>query len=304
LRALIIGLLGKDINIAEISEKKDILFYENIVTDFDLNENIVLERYTDTMIYSFSDLINNALKGKKIDNHRIGILLDSSLAFMNLVPVDYSESPDTIRSNIIWDLTNYFPHNYKEFIINYYRIKKNNITNEINDTLLIALHKVKMEFIKSIFEFCSLNIHITDIDHMAAERCIKKVYASDFKDHNNLILGFKKKRIDLSIIDSSNIYYFDYVITDSSNFQDRFLKSLGDLYDRHLDLFFDKIFIYGETNPDTLHKLISSVFPEKNIIVSNPLSIFNYSDIEGVVDNIENEGYKYTSLLGIALKCL
>lgn len=304
MRALIIAFLGKKITIAEISEKKEILFLENIFADIDLNENIILDRYTDTMIYSFSDLINNALKGKTFDDHRVGLLVNTSFAFMNLIPIDYTESPDTIRSHIIWDLSNYFPNNYKEFIINYYKIKKTNITPDIKDTLLIALHKVKMEFIKSIFEFCSLKIHITDLDHLSAEKCIRKVYSSDFKNHKNLIIGIKRNRIDLSIIDNSNIYYFDYVNTDSVNFQDRFLKSIGNLYDKNLDLFFDKIFLYGEANLENIRKLVSNVFSEKSIIISNPLSIFNYSKISETSDNIENEGYKNTSLLGLALKCL
>lgn len=304
MKVLIISLLGKKISIAEISEKKEITFLENLVSDYDLNESVVLERYTDTMIYSFSDLINNTLKGRKFDNHRVGLLVNSSIAFMNLMPIDYSESLDTIRSQILWDLSNYFPQNYKEFIINYYKIKKSNVTPEVKESLLIAIHKVKMEFIKSIFEFCNLNIHITDIDHLAAEKCVRKVYSSDFKNFKNLIIGFKKNRIDLSIIDDSSIYYFDFVNTDNINFQERFLKSLGILYEKNLDLLFEKIFLYGEGNLDNVQKLIATIFPEKITIISNPLSIFNYSRLGNNADIIENEGYKYTPLFGLALKSL
>jgi Tfp pilus assembly PilM family ATPase len=304
LRVLIIGLLGKKISITEISEKKEIIFFENLVPDFDLNEKILLDRYTDTMIYSYSDLINNTLKSRKFDNHKVGLLVNSSIAFMNLLPIDYNESPDTIRSQILWDLSNYFPQNYKEFIINYYKIRKTNITPNVKDTLLIAIHKVKMEFIKSVFEFCNLNIHITDIDHLSAEKCIKKVYSSDFKNYKNLIIGFKKNRIDLSIIDENTLYYFDYVNTENLNFQDRFLRTLGILYEKNLDLLFEKIFLYGDGNLENVQKLIATVFPDKISIISNPLSVFNYSKIENNIDNFENEGYKYTSLLGLAFKSL
>ena len=304
MRVLIIGLLGKKISITEISEKKEIIFFENLVPDFDLNEKILLDRYTDTMIYSYSDLINNTLKSRKFDNHRVGLLVNSSIAFMNLLPIDYNESQDTIRSQILWDLSNYFPQNYKEFIINYYKIRKTNITPNVKDTLLIAIHKVKMEFIKSVFEFCNLNIHITDIDHLSAEKCIKKVYSSDFKNYKNLIIGFKKNRIDLSIIDDNTLYYFDYVNTENLNFQDRFLKTLGILYEKNLDLLFEKIFLYGDGNLENVQKLIATVFPDKIAIISNPLSVFNYSKIENSMDNFENEGYKYTSLLGLAFKSL
>lgn len=304
MRVLIIGLLGKKISIAEINEKKEIIFLENLVPDFDLNEKIILDRFTDTMIYSYSDLINNTLKGKKFDNHRVGLLINSSIAFLNLIPIDYNESQDTIRSQILWDLSNYFPQNYKEFIINFYKIRKTNITPNIKDTLLIAIHKVKMEFIKSIFEFCNLNIHITDVDHLSAEKCIRKVYSSDFRNYKNLIIGFKKNRIDLSIVDEHSIYYFDYVNTENLNFRERFLKTLGIMYEKNLDLLFEKIFIYGDGNLENIQKLIATVFPDKITIISNPLSAFNYSKMKSNVDNFENEGYKYTSLLGLAFKSL
>jgi Tfp pilus assembly PilM family ATPase len=304
LKVLIIGLLGKKISIMEISETKEIVFFENLVPDFDINEKIILDRYTDTMIYSYSDLINQALKGKKFDNHRVGLLMNSSIAFINLVPIDYSEPQDTIRSNILWDLSNYFPQNYKEFVINYYKIKRTNVTPNIKDSLLIAIHKVKMEFIKSIFEFCNLNIHITDIDHLSSEKCIRRVYSSDFKNYKNLLIGFKKNRIDLSIIDGNSIYYFDYVNTDNLNFQDRFLRTLGILYEKNLDLVFEKIFLYGDGNLENIRKLIATVFPEKITIISNPFSLFNYSYPENISDNFEKQGHKYTSLLGLALKSL
>jgi len=304
LKRLIVSFSGKKITIAEINEKNEILFLENLVSDYDMSENITLDRFNDTMIYSCSDLINSALKGKNFDEHKIGLLMDSSVTFMNLIPIDFNEPADTIRSQILWDLSNYFPQNYKEFNVNYFKLKKTNFSPDINDTLIIAMHKVKMEFLKSIFEFCNLYIDITDIDHLAAEKCIKKVYGNDFRNKKNLIIGIKKNRADLSIIDESNLYYFDYLNTDSSLFQERLAKSLSWFYERNLDLFFDKIFLYGDNGLTHINKLVSSVFPDKKIILTNPLSIFNYSKVKNKINNFEDEGYKYTSLLGLALKSL
>jgi Tfp pilus assembly PilM family ATPase len=302
LKSLIVSFSGKKITIIEIGDKNEILFLENLVSDYDMSESITLDRFNDTMIYSCSDLINSVLKGKTFEEHKVGLLLDSSVAFMNLIPIDFKEPVDTIRSQILWDLSNYFPQNYKEFNVNYFRLKKTNYSPDVRDTLIIALHKVKLEFLRSIFEFSNLYINISDIDHLAAENCIKKVYGYDFKNKKNLIIGIKKKRADLSIIDENNLYYFDYLNTESNVFQEKLAKSLSCFYERDLDLFFDKIFLYGDNGLTHIKKLVSSVFPEKEIVLTNPLSIFNYSSIKNTVSNIENEGYKYTSLFGLALK--
>jgi Tfp pilus assembly PilM family ATPase len=302
LKSLIISFSGKKITIAEIGEKNEILFLETLVSDYDMNGNITMDRFNDSMIYSCSDLINSVIKGKKYDEHKVGLLMDSSIAFFNLMPIDYKEPVDNIRSQILWDLSNYFPQNYKEFSVNYFRMKKANYSPHVQDTLIIAMHKVKMEFFKSIFDFCNLYINITDIDHLSAEKCIKKVYSNDFRNKKNLIIGIKKNRADLSIIDNNNLYYFDYLNTDSGLFQERLVKTLSFFYERDLNLFFNKIFLYGDDGLNHINKLVSSVFPEKETIITNPLSIFNYSAIRNTVLNFENEGYKYTPLLGLALK--
>lgn len=302
MKSLIVSFAGKNITIAEVSGKKEILLLENIIAEDDISESITLDRYNDRMIFSYSDLINSALKGKSFKEHRVALLVDSSIAFMNLMPIDYNDPADNIRSQILWDLSNYFPQNYKEFNINYFRLKKNNISLDVKDTLVIALHKVKMEFIKSILEFCNLNVNITDIDHLSAEKCIRSVYGIDFKNKKNLILGIKKDKADLSIIDNTDIYYFDYMIADSYNYQERFIKTLSNIYEMNLDISFEKIFIYGDNNVRNMQNIVFSVFPEKDILISNPLPIFNYSAVKETSDNIENEGYKYTSLLGLALK--
>ncbi len=304
MNSLIISFAGKNITIAEISDKKEVILLENIISEYDISESITLDRYNDTMIFSYSDLINSVLKGKSFTEHRVGLLIDSSVSFMNLIPIDYNEPADNIRSQILWDLSNYFPQNYKEFSINYLRLKKNNISPDVKDTLVIALHKVKMEFIKSIFEFCNLNLNITDIDHLSAEKCIRKVYGKDFKNKKNLILGIKKNRADLSIIDNANLYYYDYLNADGNNFQERFINSLSHFYEKNLDIFFEKVYLYGDSNVTNIQKIVSSVFPEKEVVVSNPLSVFNYSAVKNSVDNLENEGYKYTSSFGLALKSI
>jgi hypothetical protein len=301
---LIISFSGKQIHLLEITEKKEIVFFDSLYAEYNINDNLILERFNDTLVFSYSELINRSIKGRKYNDARIGLLLNTNLAFINVLPLDYSHPDETIRSNIIWDLSIYFPEHYKEFSVNYSRIKRNFYSPNISESLVVALHKVKMEFIKSIFEFCNLNLQIVDLDHFAAEKCIRILHSNEFSTGPGLIIGFKKDRIDLSIIDEKNLFYYDYIITGSKGYKNSTVSTLKKIYENNLDSVFKNIYLYGDTNLTSIQSSVSEVFSDKEVKIPNPLPLFNHTAISKVIDNFENEGYKYLPLFGLVLKTI
>lgn len=75
-------------------------------------------------------------------------MIEASQAFLNVLPVDFNEGKANINSHILWELSNYFPENGKDFIVKYYRLNNNYISKNIDEILLIALDKNKIDIIK------------------------------------------------------------------------------------------------------------------------------------------------------------
>ena len=300
METLAIGFSERLIRFAELNEKGNILFIGETESDFDLNKDLSAYRSNEEIISETGDLIYNFLRDNNVQPNRIGVLFDTTQSFLNVIPIDYKEDTSNIHSQILWELSNYFPDNYKDFKISYHKLNHNGYTGQIKDTLIIAVNKSKINLVKKVFSVCNLKINLTDIDQFASVKCIREIYREELSNNHSLVVGCKKSRIDLSIIDEKSLVYYDYLVFENYNFQESLRKTIERL--GSMGIRFNRMFLYGDDCTKNVYDFLKLNYKECEVEFSNPFKRLSAAiDIKGDTD-FENNGFMFTPLVGLALK--
>ena len=299
METLVIEFTEKQIRFIKINEKKEILFIDEINSNLDLNHNLSDYKINKDIVSETRDVICNHLEENNIRSKSAGVLLNTSHSFLNVVPIDYNEDNESIKSQLLWELSNYFPGSYKNHRISYHKLNRNDHPGKIKDTLLIAVENSKIDLIKNVFEACNLKINLTDIDQFASEKCIREVYTQKLKDNGIILLGCKNSRIDISIMDEKSLIYYDYVLFPGNEFQEG-LRTVVDKLNVVGNVF-DNIILFGEDYAIDVCNYLASNYKVYNVELSDPFKKFNY---KGNKKEITNNAFMYTALVGLALKCV
>lgn len=258
---------------------------------FSLSDETVLRKDKSDIIREFEDAISEMLKdyfenGNSETNVTAGILIGTEQIFLNVTPVDFDEDNSSVSAHIIWELSNYFPDTYKDFNVRYFRLNNNRVSENIDDTLLIAINKKKLEFIKMLCDSAEIAIRNIEIDHIVIEKCLKEKYPEDIIGNTVLIIGIKKGRVDFSLLSNGEIRYYDYANLGGTNLKFQVVSQINLLSSLLFNV--EKIFIYGEDCNNELKDFLQEQF--ENIGISK----IKYED--------NSEDTAFAPLYALALK--
>lgn len=239
-------------------------------------------------IAEFSGHMRSIL-GYELDQTRnAGILIGTDQTFLNVFPLDFNEEQSSIDSHILWELSNYYPESYKDFNIRYLRLNNSNLSQNIDDALLIAVNNNLIAFIKSLCNESNIRIRNIEIDQFTVERCLREFRKAETADASILIIGCKNDRLDYSYVEKGSLKAYDFDIIEDRNFGNSVIRYLNSIQPEIKKV--NEIFLYGD-------KLVTQV---KNFIeeLVNGISV-SYAGIPGEADDP-----KFSPLYGLALKNL
>jgi hypothetical protein len=292
------------LRLIELNRDKTIVFIDELEYNIKLDEDFSIYSGNDVIISDLSDKITRMLgnTGKKITN--AGILIETRQTFLNTIPVDFNEDKSSINSHILWELSNYYPESYKNFNIKYYRLNNSHINDNIDEVLLIAIDKKRIEFIKKVCKESELNVNIIDIDHFATERCIKEIYPEQ-NNGNIFLIGCKENRIDFSLLISGKLKYFDFTLLNNKKIANIILTQLKFLHSYFSDINLAEVLIYGDGNA----KHVKKYFDESGKFNSHYVNPFQtqkespeYISFMQKFSGDESSLSKFAPVYGLALK--
>jgi Tfp pilus assembly PilM family ATPase len=278
---------------------------ETVSVDFDFEDEIAGYKSNQKVLTNISNEISSYINRRKQTFLKTGVAISTSQAFMMTLPVDYSEGTESINTKIYWELSNYFPDNYNEFIINTYKLNRFMPSSKCDEFLIIAVLKNTTEFIKRIFKICGIELAIIDIDHFASENTLRFNYPANIETSGIMLIGLKKGRVDYGYIKNKKYTHYAYSKYYSEvEFNLNLVKKLNSLLDSGIvDDKLKEIFIYGEElKPDTVEIL------KKNhdlcVTPINPFESINAQTVFLKNEELRKEAYRYSSSCGVALRCL
>ncbi len=283
---LILGFTENTLRVLQLSDSKEVISKDQINLSFNINDKSHLKSNSEELITEFSGNILNIIDSKSAEAHTASVLIDTAQTFLNVVPVDFNEDRNNINSHILWELSNYFPDTYKNFNIKYYRLHNNSVNEGIDEVLLIAIDKNRIDFIKKLCNGSNIKIRNIEIDQFAVEKCLKENHGADMLNKNILIIGCKNSRLDFSLIKNEVLKYYDYDIFEGSNFRPALVNQMNFFNSAFNDKSIQKIFLYGYESSGNIKKFLDKEFG--NIEIS-------YINNDGIDSS-------FAPLYGLALK--
>lgn len=302
MNTIAIGIFDRILRFLEVNNQREITFIQSVDIPFSFTECFKLGYYDDTFISEASLVIKDSLKNINYSSSKIFILLDTNYSFLNIIPLDFEDSDCDVSSFILWDISNYYPENYKNFKINYYKLNNYRFTSGIKATLIAAIENTKLEIIRKIFHSCRMPIHMFDLDHFAADKYATEIFVDNSYPKEIISLGCKRNRIDISITGQKGLRYYDFINFKDVNYQNKLSKLIFNL---KTDILLNQIelaLVYGEDYVGDVCKYLSNKFNFIKFKAPNPLENFKISDKKNIDRKLKTEGNKFIPLFGLILK--
>lgn len=278
---------------------------ETVQVDFNFEDELYRHKSSQKDLSSISGEIQNYMKRRNLHNAEIALTIGTSQAFLLTIPVDYSEGKQSLNSKIYWELSNYFPDDYGEFVINTYRLNSVMPCKDSDEFLLIAVPKNTLEFVRRIFKICSLNLSLVDIDHFAAEHAVRHSYVDTMTGSNVLMVGLRNGRVDYGYLCDRKYKYYSYSRYSSEpEFNLSLVRKINQLLTNEaLRDGVDTIYLYGDDiKEDTIGAIEKMDKAELKVV--NPFSNLSISQEPATDDTAGVLSYRYAASCGAALRIM
>ncbi len=273
--------------------------------DFNFEEDLSKYKSNNKALSNISSELQKYVNSRNKEFTKISLTIGTSQAFIIILPIDYSEGKQSMNSKIYWELSNYFPENYNDFIINTYRLNAIMPSRTTDEFLIIAVAKNTLEFVKRIFKLCNLNLSIVDIDHFAAEYNLRKNYSEEFSDKNVLLIGLKEGRFDYGLIKNKKYSYYTYAKYYSEPEYDlTLIKKLNTLIKtRCEDAQIETVYLYGEEiREDTIYALKKN--NNLKVKILNPFGNISSSTEFLKNQDLRKQAHMYSPSCGVAFRSI
>lgn len=273
----------------ELNDTCEVNRLEEVTLSFNLDNDKLLKKHRKEYLEEFSEIMNGILDMSGLEPYEANILIDTGLAFMNIIPVDFSDRNSSINAHIHWDLSNYFPETYKDYNVKCFRLNNYQVSDKVDEVLLIAVSNIKTDFLKTVCNNCNIIVKKIEIDQFAVEKYIrtKKKF-----EEASLIIGFRNNRLDISLLLNGVLKYYDYEITEKEIFKLPLLRQLNFFLKKFSNLKIHDISIYGEDRVTDLKD-----FLKENV---DHIPDLNIKNIDILYDTGIHES-KYAPLYGLAV---
>lgn len=287
MNTIIIGFSGNTVRILQLGETKQIVSKDEITLSFNVNDESCQKKGKSELVNEFIDSVNNILINSEQELLNASIIIETAQTFLSVFPVDFNEDQSNINSHILWELSNYFPETYKDFNVKYFRLNNNYLNENIDEVLLIAIEKIKIDFIRNLCNACNIKIRNMEIDQFAVEKCLREIYPDLLKNKCILIIGCRNSRLDFSLIKNEKLKYYDYENFEGDNYKNSLIKEINLFSSSSGRQKIDKIFLYGD----------DITFKIKNFITEQ----FENTECDFITAS-DTEDSRFSPLYGLALK--
>ena len=276
---------------------------EEVKTDFNFEDEFHKHKSNTKDLTNISGEIQSYITKRNITDSDISVTIGASQAFLITLPIDYSEGKQSINSKIYWELSNYFPDSYNDFVINTYRLNSVLPCKYSDEFLIIAVPKNSLEFVRRIFKMCNVNLKVVDIDHFAAENSFRMSYKAGAQGKNILLIGLKKGSVDYGYIcDKKYKFFSTSKYYSEPEFNLTIVKKMNSMLNSGLlKNGIDTIYLYGdEVREDTIDAL--KKLDKADVEIINPFENIAASDLFLKDEDLRKKSYRFAPSCGVALR--
>jgi len=278
---------------------------ESINVNFDFEDGYLKHKSNQRDLTNIASEIKNYFIKRGLTNREAALAIGTSQAFIITLPIAYSEGKQSMNNKVYWELSNYFPETYNEFVINTFRLNSIMPCKDSDEFLIIAVHKNTLEFIKRIFILSGINLKLIDIDHFSAEYALRTGYEGQLDNKNVLLIGLKNKRVDYGLIQNKKYKRYMYsTYSSDTEFNLSVVKKLTSVFEKNTKTDkIDNIYLYGQ---DIQVNIINAIrkLDIAPVEIVDPLNGLDAAELLLRDDGLRKNAYRFSSSCGAALRCL
>jgi len=278
---------------------------EEVKTEFNFEDEFHKHKSNTKDLTNISGEIQTYLNKRSITGSEVSVTIGASQAFLITLPIDYSEGKQSINSKIYWELSNYFPDSYNDFVINTYRLNSVLPCKYSDEFLIIAVPKNSLEFVRRIFKMCNTTLKVVDIDHFAAENAFRLNYSEYSEGKNILLIGLKKGSVDYGYItDKKYKFYSTSKYYSEPEFNLSIVRKLTSMMNSsNFKNGVDTIYLYGDDIKDDTVDALKKL-DKAGVEIINPFQNITASDIFLKDEELRKKSYRFAPSCGVALRSL
>lgn len=210
----------------------------------------------------FVEQLSRLLSQHQRSAHVMAVALDTSLLFVNAIPVDDPSEDETIKEHIVWELNEYFPESPDNTFISDYHVMLKPDSRPYNEVLAVSVRRDVVQKLRRATARLNLRLGALDGDHFGAETALHFNYPEWAKKHIGLV-GVKHQRLDLSVLRRGDIeaYGYAFIATDQD-----VVQHLSTLLQQHAHV--DGLMLFGE-------RLDTELLAEIRAAISLPVELLN-----------------------------
>jgi hypothetical protein len=265
---------------------------------FDLSDESLYAKDPVSFSAELREHISSFVKNEDLSKIKPGVVIDSSMAFINVIPLDFSETTGALESHIQWELSNYYPESSKDYSKRYYKLGEPVFSNNIYESLIIAIDRKKIRFIKNLCAQSGIQPRNIEIGHFAVEKCITELFGRNVRGRSVILSSVTRRRIESSLLKDGALKFYDYELITDKNPLNVLISQAGRLMERIAGAEVTDLFVYGELSTFAVEKDIGKYLGGANVI---HLDLFSTKSPDG---KTMPDSSVYAPLAGLALKNL
>lgn len=293
-----IGLSGNTLRLLGLDASGKITSTDTTRLSFDLGDDLLYTKNPESIVPEFVEHITSFVKNEELKSLKAGVTIDTSMAFINVIPLDLSETSGAVESHILWELSNFYPDTYKDFSKRFYKLGNPLFGGVIDEAIIIAIDRKKIRFIKNLCAQAGLQPKNIEIDHFAVEKCLTELFGRNVRNNNVIITSCSKKRIDSSLLANTSLKFYDYDHVLDRNPVKIIYEQLNKMKVKFPDISISEIFLYGEISSRAIANDIGNHLGGIKI---THLDLFGEARPDG---KPKPDSSVYAPLVGLALKNL
>ncbi|MEO8167887.1 MAG: pilus assembly protein PilM [bacterium] len=241
----------------------------------------------------FVERMSAFLAAHNLKPQMVSVALDSSLLFINSVPVSQNATRSDIDEQVEWELKTYFPDSPRDSFISDMHVLSG--TGKVNNVMMVSARNDLVQKLYRSLSRLRLGLDIVDVDHFSVDNALR----FNFPETSNkliALIGLKRGRMDTSYIRYNDLEAYSYALY---SLPEEAVAQIGKVSNDTKGL--SSISIYGtHLSADSLGQIRNvSAVPVEAL---NPLRSVQLSSSVRANINSTFASYRYCAAVGAALR--
>ena len=246
-------------------------------------------------LLEFQKLFGRFMRENRVRAGRISISLDTSMLFLNSMPIDQGLTRSEINDHVKWELSQYFPETPATDFITDVHILTGRANDPYTEALSVSVRRHDALTIQKAASAAGMELAIVDADHFAADTALRINYPDTYRKYIALV-GVKEDRLDISLMRNGSLESYRYIIVQSNQ---EIIQGIAALARKTPGIY--SMTVYG---PYLDRDLLTQIRRGSPILVEalNPLRHVNVSETLRLAEHLTVPSYRFAAAVGVALR--